>query len=77
MTDKKVTERLLPVMLGSQEEYVISTAVVVEEPSITTVTIAVHGDNARILGGFLTAAEPIALSFTGIPVQPRKRNIKE
>ena len=47
-----------------------------EDPGKTTVTIVAEGKEADILAGFLTAAEPIALSFAGIPVQPHK-NTKE
>lgn len=71
------TERPIPVLLGDDYAHVMAHAVIEEDPGKTTVTIVAEGRAADILGAFLTAPEPVAVSFSGIPVQPRKKNIKE
>ncbi len=71
------TERLLPVLIGDDYEHLMTRCTVDEEPGKTTVTIVAEGEASKYLADFLTAAEPIALSFAGIPVQPRKNQSKE
>lgn len=72
------TKRLLPVLIGENYEHVMAQASVSQDrPGKVTITIEATGKDGDILADFLTAAEPIALSFAGIPVQPRKKNTKE
>jgi hypothetical protein len=70
-------ERLLPVLIGHDYEHVMGRAVIDREPNKVIITITSEGPDGHILGEFLTAAEPIALSFTGIPVKPRTTKSKE
>lgn len=70
------TERLLPIIFN-KDKHVMAQATIIEGPKRTVVTIIVEGNDARHVGEFLTATEPIALSFAGIPVQNRQNNLKE
>lgn len=80
---KKVTEKLLPVLIGFDYEHVMANAVIeqtaavisptthqVLEPDKVVITITAQGANARELGDFVAANEIVALSFGGVPVRP-------
>lgn len=68
------TERLLPILLGqSEQKHAMARATIIEEPRKTTITIVVEGTDAQDVAGFITTDAPIALSFAGIPVQPRSQ----
>lgn len=74
----RLSKRLLPVLLGHNRESIMANATIVEEPSRTVVTIVVEGSSAEAFAEFVTVTEPVAMSFTAIPVQPRKsQHIKE
>ena len=83
----KTTEKPIPVLIGSDYEHVMGKATIVQtsakrtrddrgvivvlEPEKVLITIEGSGDMARWLGDFVAANEVVALSFAGVPVQPR------
>lgn len=71
------SKRTLPILFGEDRTHVMAEAIIDEEPGNTQITIVVQGDSAQYVAAFLTAPEPIAMRFVGIPVQPRKNHIKE
>lgn len=71
------TVRPLPVLIGHDYEHIMAKAIITEEPNRTSVTVTLEGKDAAYFAGFLTATEPIALSFVATPTQPRKHPQKE
>ena len=68
------TERIIPVVIGNDYAHVMAKAVVVRTPTSVTIEItSLPGHDSQRLAEFLEQAEPIAVSFTAVPV----RNIRE
>lgn len=81
MVESKITEKLLPVLVGYNYEHVMGKAVIEQKPKHTDdagvvvpaeviITITSRGEHAQILGDFVAANEVVALSFGGVPVVP-------
>lgn len=75
--DVEHSARPMPILIADNYEHIMAHADIVEEPNKTSITITVEGEHARYFAACVTSTEPVALSFAGIPVQPRKKNIKE
>lgn len=87
--DRKLTEKMLPVFVGYDQEHILGRATIdhqsltrsptgkIVEPESVTITITATGREARLLAEFVASPEPVALSFAGIPVEPRKQIKKE
>lgn len=87
-TSEKVTEKLIPVLIGNDYEHVMAKATIeqtaakhspttnqVLEPAKVTITIIAEGPSAQELGDFVAAGDVVALSFGFVPVRPvRKGN---
>lgn len=71
--------RQIPVLIGQDYEHAMCEAEIIEDNDggIVTITMTAKGDNANALVALLTAMEPMALSFVGIPVTPRSLAPKE
>ena len=67
------TERRLPVLFGDNVQDIVARAVILEEPNQVVVSIVLEGEAAKNYNGFLTQADPVAVSFIAIPV----RNARE
>lgn len=80
----RITEKPIPVLIGHDYKHVMGKAVIEETPEVRSestnqvvspaevvITIKASGNNAKVLGEFLTVPEVVALSFTGVAVQPR------
>lgn len=83
--DQRITEKLLPVLVGPDYEHVLGRAWIdqrAEAPeegraAEVKITITATGEAAQLLGDFLAAAEPVALSFVAIPVTPHTRQTEK
>lgn len=73
----QITKRPIPVLLGNDYEHAMGEATIEEENDRVTISIVAEGEGAMVLAAVLTAAEPMALSFVAIPVQPHRTHIKE
>lgn len=90
MSEHRTTEKMLPVLIGGDYEHVMARAVIdqtaavrsettrqILEPAKVTITITAEGGHAQILGDYVAATEIVALSFEGVPVQPRTRQTEK
>jgi hypothetical protein len=60
----------LPVFVGFSE-HIMGLAHIKIDGDDVTITIKSEGQEGLTLATFLTGGEPVALSFSAIPVQPR------
>lgn len=74
--DQRETHKLVPVLLPG-DKHVFAQAKIIQTPDETTITLVVNGKFAREVGELISAPEVVALSFAGLPVQPRKNHKKE
>jgi hypothetical protein len=71
---ERITKRAIPVLVGHKFEHVMGRAEIVRKPDgKVLIEIEAAGEAGKVLADFLEQAEPIAVSFTAIPVQ----NIRE
>ena len=68
----------IPVLLGPDYKHAMCNAEIVEDESgIVTITMTAIGADANALVAILTAQEPAALQFVGVPITPRSLAPKE
>lgn len=63
-------EKKLPVLIGDSK-HVMARADIYRSPDRVLIQIIQDGPDGQLLADFLEQAEPIAVSFTAIPVQNR------
>jgi hypothetical protein len=85
-SDKRMTEKMLPVLLGENYKHVMARASIEQkaaqygrddqgnrvllQEAEVLITISAKGGHAQELGDFVAATEVVALSFSGVPVRP-------
>lgn len=86
--DKIVTEKMIPVLLGGDQQHVMAGATIEQtaavigiddnhrkhtiKPAKVVITIISEGEHAQQFGDFIAANEIVALSFGAIPATPER-----
>lgn len=68
----RASKRDIPILLGNNYEHVMGRADIVEEGDEIIITVRAKGREAGELASLLTAMEPMALSFVGVPLQSHR-----